>query len=228
MLTKRSATTWLTLYVVASALNLLGVFADWGLLANLTKPLLMPLLLAFFLSALDGLRHPLAVWVARALVMSWLGDLFLMGSGQVWFGLGLLCFLGAQICYIVGFRSYFPVGPFPRRPWLILPYVAAGVGLLVLLRGDLGVLMVPVAVYATALVLMAILAAGVAPLTGIGAVLFVVSDSLIALTELSDVLGAGAAVLIMPTYVVAQALIVLGVLQRLGRSHRRREAMSVG
>jgi uncharacterized membrane protein YhhN len=64
---------------------------------------------------------------------------------------------------------------------------------------------------------MAVLATGVSPVTAVGAVLFLVSDSLIALTELSDRLPDGAGTWIMPTYVVGQLLIVLGVLQNLGR-----------
>ena len=64
---------------------------------------------------------------------------------------------------------------------------------------------------------MAVLATGVSPTTAAGAVLFLISDSLIALTELSDRLPGGIADWIMPTYLVGQLLIVLGVLQNLSR-----------
>jgi uncharacterized membrane protein YhhN len=98
-----------------------------------------------------------------------------------------------------------------------VPYVAVGLGLLVILAPDLGVLFVPVTIYAVALVTMAVLAIGVSPTTAVGAALFLISDSLIALTELSDRMPDGAGTWIMPTYVVGQALIVVGVLQNLGR-----------
>ena len=59
-----------------------------------------------------------------------------------------------------------------------------------------------------------------------GAILFMVSDSLIALTELSDRLPESARLWIMPTYVVAQLLIVMGVLQNLGHATGVRDVAS--
>lgn len=214
----RSANNWLAAYVFVGLVNVIGVFAHVPLLTNLTKPLLMPLLFGYLVVALRGLNHPLVVWVKRALIFSWIGDLLLMVSGEAFFDLGLMAFLAVQICYIIGFRPHAKLGPLHSRPWLALPYIAYGVILLSLLIGDLGPLLIPVVVYAVALVTMAILASGVSPFTGIGGILFLLSDSLIALTELTDQLGAGAADWIMPTYVAGQLLIVQGVLHLLGRS----------
>lgn len=218
MLGRGTAQGWLIAYLVTAGLSVFGVFTDSTQLFDVTKPLLMPLLLAFFVASLDGLQHPCATWVKRALVFSWVGDVFLMIHGDLFFGLGLAAFLGAQICYIAGFRPYAALGPLRARPWLALPYIAVGVGLLALLFADLGPLLVPVLIYATALVTMAILSTGVSPVTAAGGALFLISDSLIALTELSDRLPDGASSWIMPTYVVGQLLIVVGVLQVLGRS----------
>ena len=125
--------------------------------------------------------------------------------------------MGAQVCYIAGFRPFIELGPLRSKPWLALPYVAVGVALLLTLAPDLGMLFFPVTIYAVALVTMAVLAIGVSPTTAVGAALFLISDSLIALTELSDRLPDSAGTWIMPTYVVGQALIVVGVLQNLGR-----------
>lgn len=213
MFNSRTAPGWLAGYIVAGTLNVVGVFTDTGWLANATKPLLMPLLLAFFMAALDGRHTPVTTWVKRALVFSWVGDLLLMGEGEAFFILGLLGFLGAQVCYIAGFRSYLNQGPLRGRPWLILPYLVYWVALLALLMGDLGPLLVPVLIYSLALLTMAVLALGVSPLTGVGGALFLISDSLIALTALSDRLGPGAGDWIMPTYILGQLLIVYGVLQ---------------
>lgn len=204
-------------YLVAGALNVIGVFTDTVWLANTTKPLLMPLLLAYFIAALDGQRSTLTTWVKRALVFSWIGDLLLMGEGELFFILGLLGFLGAQICYISGFRPFVSAGPLRGRPWLILPYLIYWVVLLALLMGDLGPLLVPVLIYSLALLTMAVLALGLSPLTGLGGALFLISDSLIALTALSDRLGPSAGDWIMPTYILGQLLIVRGVLQVVGR-----------
>lgn len=203
---------------MVGALNVIGVFTDSTWLANGTKPLLMPLLLAYLLAALDGRRSQLTTWVKRALVFSWLGDLLLMGDGELFFALGLLGFLGAQICYISGFRPFLSQGTLRGRPWLILPYLIYGVVLLALLMGDLGPLLVPVLIYSLALLTMAVLALGLSPLTGLGGALFLVSDSLIALTALSDRLGDSAGDWIMPTYILGQLLIVRGVLNHAGRA----------
>jgi len=214
MFSRRTAHWWLAAYLVASLVN---VFVSVRVVDMTSKTLLMPLLLAYFVSSLAGLRNALVKCVWAALVFSWAGDLLLMGDGETFFVLGIAAFLGAQICYIIGFRPYAALGPLSRRPWLALPYVAYGVGLLALLLPGLGSLTVPVVVYATALVTMAVLSTGVSPAAAIGGAFFLLSDSLIALTELSDVLPDGAGVLIMPTYVVGQLLLVVGVLQNLGR-----------
>lgn len=224
MLSRRSAPGWLVAYLVAAGLSTLARFADLDLLGVVVKPLLMPLLLAFFVAGLDGLQHRLATWVKRALVFSWIGDLLLMGDGRLFFVLGLLGFLGAQICYIAAFRPNALLGPLRTKPWLALPYVAYGAAFLWLLMPDLGALLVPVSIYAATLIAMAILATGVSPTTAAGAILFVVSDSLIAATRLSDLLPSSAANWIMPTYVAGQLLIVLGVLQHLGRGAALRTA----
>jgi uncharacterized membrane protein YhhN len=228
MFSRRAARGWLIAYLVASALNVVGVFLSLRGLTVATKPFLMPLLLAYFVASLDGLTHRLVTWVRAALVFAWIGDLLLMGSGQLFFVLGLLGFLGAQMCYIAGFRPYATLGPLRRRPWLALPYIAYGAGLLILLYPDLDGLLVPVVVYATALVAMAVLATGVSPTTAVGAMFFVLSDSVLALTRLSDLLPDGAGMLVMPTYVVGQLLIVMGVLQNLGRSAGVRDLLTAG
>ena len=212
VLNLRTAPAWLAAYLVAGALNVVGVFTDTGWLATITKPLLMPLLLLYFIAALNGDQSPVVAWVKRALVFSWIGDLMLMGDGDLFFMLGLLGFLGAQICYISGFRAYVNQGPLRGRPWLILPYLVYWVLLIALLFSDLGPMLIPVLIYSFALLAMAVLALGVSPLTGLGGALFLLSDSLIALTALSDRLGDGAGDWIMPTYIVGQLLIVRGVL----------------
>ncbi len=217
MLSRRSAPGWLVAYVVVAGLNVIAAFADLSLLSTVTKPLLMPALLGLFVSSLDGLVHPLGTWVKRALVFSWAGDLLLMGDGDAFFVLGLLGFLAAQICYVIAFRPSAALGPLRSRPWLAIPYVLYGVGLLWALLPDLDALLIPVVIYAATLVAMAVLATGVSPTTAVGAILFLISDSLIASTRLSDILPTSAAQWVMPTYLLGQLLIVLGVLQNLGR-----------
>ena len=70
-----------------------------------------------------------------------------MPSGDVWFLLGLLAFLLAHVCYLVGFATTYADGPVARRKLLLVPYAAWFVLLLVVLGPDLGGMLVPVAVY---------------------------------------------------------------------------------
>jgi uncharacterized membrane protein YhhN len=208
------ATGVLGAYVVVATLNVASHLLGWPVLATVTKPLLMPLLLAVLVSSLGGLRGRLARAVAVGLVASWLGDLALMGEGEGWFLAGLGAFLGAQVAYSTGFWPFGRTGPLRRRPLLAVPYAAWWGTLLALLAADLDELLVPVAVYGAVLVTMAALATGVHRRTAVGAALFVASDSLIALTRLGSYAVPEPDALIMATYTLGQALLVLGVIDR--------------
>ena len=72
-----------------------------------------------------------------------------------------------------------------------------------------GALLVPVVGYGLLLATMAVLATGVSPMVASGAVLFVVSDALIALGAFTGLSVSGFA--IMSTYIAAQVLIAVGV-----------------
>lgn len=206
----------LAAYAVLAVLNVVGQLLDGSLLDNATKPFLMPLLLGVLVTATrPGTR--LLRLTAVALGFAWLGDLFLMPDGDTWFLLGLAGFLGAQVCYCLAFATRFAASPLRRRRALVLPYVAWWVLLLVVLGPDLGGLVAPVAVYGAVLCTMAALATGVHRWTTIGALLFVASDSVLAATSLSDRLSVPAdGAVVMATYTLGQALIVLGVLAASG------------
>jgi uncharacterized membrane protein YhhN len=199
-------------YVVVSVLNVVGQFLDGHALENLTKPFLMPLLVGFLLTSTRPDTRLVRFTVA-ALVFAWLGDLFLIPDGDTWFMLGLLGFLGAQVCYCVAFATRFGDSPLRRTPVWALPYAAWWALLLVVLGPDLGGLFIPVAVYGAVLCTMAALATGVHRWTTVGALLFLSSDSVLAATSLSDRLSIPAdGAVVMTTYTAGQALIVLGVL----------------
>jgi uncharacterized membrane protein YhhN len=204
-------------YVVAATLNVTAQLLDLDPLATLTKPLLMPLLLAWLVAATGGLQGRLVRAVAVALAASWVGDLALMGDGESWFLAGLGAFLAAQVAYSTGFWPYARTGPLRRRPVLAVPYAAWWAILLGLLANDLDTLLGPVAVYGAVLVTMAALATGVNRRTAVGAALFVASDSLLALTRLGSFEVPQADALVRATYTLGQALTVLGVVERVRR-----------
>jgi uncharacterized membrane protein YhhN len=209
---RSTAQRLLATYAVLSLLNVVAQFLDGSVLDDVTKPFLMPLLLGVLLTSARPDTLLLRSTVA-ALVFAWLGDLFLIPDGDTWFLLGLAGFLGAQICYCIGFATRFGDSPLRRHRALALPYVAWWLLLLAVLGPDLGGMVVPVAVYGAVLCTMAALATGVHRWTTVGALLFVCSDSVLAATSLSDRLSVPAdGAVVMATYTLGQALIVLGVL----------------
>lgn len=201
--------TLLWIYVGLSVANVVGQLADLDWLTTVTKPPLMPVLLAWLLTAAPRVR--LTRLVGVALVFSWLGDLALMGEGETWFLLGIGGFALAQITYVVAFAPLARAGVLRERPVVALPYALVWVGLMIFLSGRVGELFPVVAVYGALLIGMAVVALGVARATAIGAVLFVISDGVIALTNLADLSVPASGAVVMSTYTAAQALIAWGV-----------------
>jgi uncharacterized membrane protein YhhN len=202
-------TTWFAGFVTVSMLHLAGQLSGQASLHLVTKPLLMPTLLAWFLAVTP--RSRLRTLVGFGLGWSWLGDLGLMPAGEMWFLAGLGAFLVAQLTYAVAFWPA-RADSVLSRPLLVLPYLAVLVGLLVLLWDHLGDLRLPVSVYAVVIVTMAVLATGLNRTVATGAALFVVSDALLALDAVAGLVRLPAHDFwVMLTYLAAQLLIAVGV-----------------
>ncbi|CAN5508422.1 hypothetical protein BH23ACT9_BH23ACT9_14860 [soil metagenome] len=78
----------------------------------LTKPLLMPLLHARTRAATRERTDLLATGTQAAQLLSWGGDMALLGSGHRVFLSGVGSFAGAHACYIAGFAC---ATPLPHR-----------------------------------------------------------------------------------------------------------------
>jgi uncharacterized membrane protein YhhN len=207
---------------VVAALSVAGVCAigDWWARArrlSLVEYLCKPATMAGLLAA-AALLHPaggLAArqdWFVGALALSLLGDVLLMVPGDR-FVAGLTAFLLAHLCYIVGFFLPGPSGPGLVLCAVVVVLLTAPVARHILralrshrrLRG-------PVAAYVTVIcVMVATALASGNPLAGAGAVLFAVSDSMIAWDRFVRPLRA-APVAIMVTYHLGQAGLVLSLL----------------
>jgi uncharacterized membrane protein YhhN len=153
-------------------------------------------------------------FVLAGLLCSLAGDIALMFPDKL-FTAGLAAFLAAQVCYILAFK------PGPERPVsaaLLFPFLIYGLLMFRILAPSLGPLKFPVFVYVAAIAVMAGLAAGrfverggLQPLLAFaGAVLFLVSDSVLAYDRFAKKLGFAQAV-ILGTYFPAQILIALSV-----------------
>ncbi|MFN2537919.1 MAG: lysoplasmalogenase, partial [Mycobacteriales bacterium] len=161
---------------------------------RLTKPLLMPTLLA-------GKPRP----AQRALALGGAGDVALLGSGDLAFTAGLGAFLAGHVAWVAALR---PRSRGALSPAKALPYVAAWAGLNAYLWSRTGKDRVPVLVYSTALMGTALTALDTGdPAVAAGGALFVASDTLLALHRFADVelpLHEG---IVMATYTCAQALL---------------------
>lgn len=213
------------------------------------KPLLMPVLAWWFWRACSSLpsgegsataasadpvarsRKRLMAWTLAALFFSWLGDVFLLGSTELRFLLGLSAFLLAHLAYLGAFSSgpqRPPEQPGAGRsglagiPWAILP-VLGFAGLLVgRLWPALGEMRIPVLAYATVIAAMALgalhrygkVTTASFSWTAFGACTFVVSDATIAWNKFGDPFAA-AGPIIMLTYTAAQGMIAYGLYRQL-------------
>lgn len=190
------------------------------------KPLLMPALaLGLYWATRPSPNSFLLRTVYAALTFSTVGDTLLLFSGgthgALFFILGLVAFLMAHLCYIGGFRSIasFKKGYLSEKPILILPFVLfLGTFLTYLRPGLPSGMAIPVTVYAAVITVMALSAFNTKPKVttdtwtalAFGAVLFMLSDSLIAVNKFRTPVP-GARILIMATYLVGQYLIVRGM-----------------
>jgi len=163
----------------------------------LTKPLLMPVLMA-------GRDRP----TQRALAFGGAGDVALLGSSQAAFTAGLVSFLAGHVAWIIALRQRPGGGRLRARPVLAVPHLAAFGTVNAYLWKRTGQDRVPVVVYSAALLAMSLTALDSgSPRTATGGALFLISDSLLALEKFGGLHLPAHEGLVMATYTSAQALL---------------------
>jgi uncharacterized membrane protein YhhN len=189
------------------------------------KALIIPFLILIFQISVGKDNIFLNRLILIALIFSWAGDVAL---GITWrqetmFIAGLIFFLLTHIFYLIAFIRT-PGRNLPPRQFLyaVIPLILYGFILLFILYADLGEMKIPVTVYTT--VILAMVAAAINRtgkvnrtsfyLVLIGALLFLSSDSMLAINKFSQPFPF-ASPLIMFTYVAGQYLIVMGYLTAL-------------
>lgn len=211
---KPLARGFLIAYIIDCIVQL-GALAVGNLtVAHLSKPLLLPLLMAVVI-AQGGLRtHPSIPWLVAGQFFSFLGDVALIPDGQLWFSAGIGMFLVTHICYIVGFFKLGARQGLRDRRWVLVVYPAFWLIANAALWSGLGPMRLPIAIYSAALVTMALCSMSLGTMLGIGGTLFMFSDLLIG-EGVAYGSFTGSTVLIMLTYTVGQGLIALAWLQRI-------------
>ncbi len=182
---------------------------------RVSKPLLMPVLLAFYLLA-GGAQ----AWVMVALLGAWLGDIALLKFSNKAFITGLLSFLIGHVAMTVAIYELIPHGA--SIPWTGIAAVKLGMACTAFwyLKPKLGSLRLPVLIYCLVLASKGMLAMGLlfahyspaALMLTIGAIMFMASDLLLAINRFAHPLHK-AHFWVMSTYTLAQALIVMALLQ---------------
>lgn len=213
-------------FLAMAVLHLVSCMLDTEIFQGVTKALLMPLLLAWFLNARLASEKKYSNFIIAALVFSWIGDVILLFAprGEQFFIGGLGSFLIAQIFYITAFRYRLMRKQEKLNASTILmiplPFVLFFVLFFLFLMPYLENMLIPVAVYSIVVTTMGILAAMNFALRSkpyfaiilCGAVLFIISDALLAVNKFVSEIP-GSVFWIMLTYISAQTLIALGSTQ---------------
>ncbi|WP_223034136.1 lysoplasmalogenase [Hanstruepera marina] len=185
------------------------------------KPSLLIALLVFYYTRSKSIPVPLKRLTLGALLFSLLGDIALMFVDQSahYFTAGLASFLIAHILYIFVFLK---ARNRSKSPWLLASILLVyGTGLFWLLNDNLGPMLLPVFLYMLVILTMAttaFLREGRVPkisfyLVFFGAILFLISDSLLAVNKFYTPL-AFSNISIMFTYASAQLFIVFGLIKQ--------------
>jgi len=222
------------IFFLVLAIELVGEvfldFLDFPYLVYIFKPLLMPLLI-FWYKKTDINYLKILVY---ALVFSLFGDIFLMflPLSEHFFLAGLASFLITHVLYLVVFIKHTQSNKksiFWRRPHLALPFILYGLSLVAYLYQNASPkfieMQIPVILYASVIMLMVLSAIGRFDKVNqksfawvlIGALMFMFSDTLIALNNFSSIFDNHkyiARILIMILYALGQYLIVLGIVEQ--------------
>lgn len=212
----------ITTFFLSSALNIIAVLAQWQTVIYLTKPLLMTFLAFWFFINTKDNTTKFTKYIFIGIIFSSAGDTFLLFVNQNpnFFLLGLGSFLITHIFYILAFNNFpnLPKGIVASKKWLVIPVCIYLISFLTYLWNDLpSAFKIAVTIYGCFISLMLISAVNLrwrvpydlSKYIIMGAILFVFSDSVIALDKFkptiipSNIMG----FIIMTTYIISQYLI---------------------
>ena len=210
---------WIIIYLAILAVDLYAVYSGNETIRYASKTLLMPMLVARFVTDTKSSALSLKKWVILALVFSWMGDILLMfeSLNSNYFIFGLIAFLIAHVFYIVLFDQIRVKEKFKQSLLPLLPIAIYYFLLISLLQPNLGGMQKPVSIYGLVISVMLSFAADlwrlrdktVSFLIIFGALLFITSDSLLAINKFHKQFEY-AGIAVMLTYGIAQLLITLG------------------
>lgn len=206
---------FLFVFLVVSLIDVIAILNHSSLWQTIAKPLIIPALLAYYIT---GSKSKNKLYIV-ALIFSFAGDVLLLDKSNLFlFGIG--AFLITQVLYVYLFSRGIGNGSLTKKILAGIPFFIFFVVLIRKLKPGLQDFLVPVVIYGIAISLFGYVSLLKYLLKQhkvnlsllIGAVIFILSDSLIALNkfhESRDVYP----VLIMFTYIIAQYLIAVFMLE---------------
>ena len=210
---------WVIFFLIILFAELIFIYTGNENYRFITKPFLVPVLIAFFILQTKSISHSAKKFVVLALVFSWLGDLLLMFETRSsnFFIFGLIAFLLAHLFYTYYFIKSAEENGVKMKWWLGIPILAYYAVFMFILYPHLAGMLWPVRIYGlvisfmllTALNFLNIKTKPAGNLITTGASLFVLSDSLLAINKFYISLD-HAGIYIMLTYGLAQLLITTG------------------
>lgn len=212
------------IYLVILFADIISLVFNLPTLHLLTKPLLMPVLAIYLYGSLKPIALTSWYLPLAGILLAWAGDVFLMfdKTNPIFFLAGLGSFLGTHIFYILFFNQILQPAAnwWKNNIWLWGAVILYGICLVWGLWPGLGSMKIPVIIYAACISVMVIFSLRIQPsmdkriwvLFAIGAFLFFISDSILAINKfLQPFLWASA--FIMVTYGLAQYFIVKGTVR---------------
>jgi uncharacterized membrane protein YhhN len=214
---------FLIAYFIVAIADLYACIKENRKLEYVAKPLLMPMLAVYFIFGTHAFGTD---WlIVLALVFGFLGDVFLMlENEEKWFMFGMAAFLIGHIFYIISFLMSVGGNLLAFPLWgilLILPAILVLFLTFPKFKDHMGELRIPVYVYIAVILFMhlsAILRLAAFDLLcpcfiliWIGSILFILSDSMIAVDTFNDDIEISH-FYTMLTYIIGQFLITQGIL----------------
>ncbi len=182
-----------------------------------TKPLLMLLLFGFLWTITQKSRTKTDILMLLSIVFAWFGDVFLLFKAEIFFLLGLASFLITHLIYIYVFQKEASLKNKTYSTLTLIGILAYGAGLMYLVFPSLpSPLKVPVVVYSlTILVMVWIMILRYKRVSDysfriglVGGLMFMLSDSLIAISSFTKIPVPYPSVWIMTLYLAAQYCLI--------------------
>lgn len=210
------------IYLAFSIIYLIILLSGYERFDLFLKPILIPII---GFGAYFYRKFPTQNILLAGLLLSWLGDVILLFTdlGEIYFILGLVFFLIAHIVYCVLFNKQKRIRKRQNKPLFIFGSILIAlylIGMVSVLMPHLGELEIPVSVYASVISVMLLFAFNGFlvwekpgnQLVFLGAFFFIVSDSILAVNKFYAPIPKSS-FFIMLTYLLAQYLIVVGILK---------------